>query len=107
MFTLFYLSVVMVFEITLSTVCRRGYLKYLKIFHRYHFRSLRKPRQLLFIPHGHRWEILKLQHLGAMSPSGRAYPSTYVIARCQGCGVRKHKVFYNSHLKVSQCRRWL
>ncbi|WP_369788002.1 hypothetical protein [Rouxiella sp. WC2420] len=107
MLKLLYLSCVLTAEVILSTISRRYYRKYLNYFFNYKFRLPFKPSKTIFIPHGHRWEMLSIKYLGAMAPSGRAYPSTYVVARCKGCGTRKHKVFYNSHLNKSQCRRWL
>jgi len=63
-------------------------------------------RLLAWIPHAHRWHVMRITRCGAQRPDGRQGMCTYVQARCTGCGVRLHKVFYRD-ITDAQARRWL
>ncbi|POW60076.1 MULTISPECIES: hypothetical protein [Pantoea] len=63
-------------------------------------------RLLALIPHGHRWQEIAIERQWAVAPNGRYYFSTYVSARCKGCGEAIHRVYYRD-ISDQQARRWL
>jgi len=58
------------------------------------------------IPHRHRWQDIIIERQGAVAPNGRHYLSTYLSARCPGCGEIIHRVYYRD-ISDQQARRWL
>lgn len=63
-------------------------------------------RFLALIPHRHRWQDMNIERKGAVAPNGRQYLSTYISARCTGCGEIIHRVYYRD-ISDRQARRWL